>query len=237
MSQVNTMPKPRRNVELALLILALAVGIGANMLVGVDAEKAFDSDFWFQSSLLAVAALAFHGVPGSARNMPNLRNTSGSWWPSTAYLAMIHRLMFPVTTRATTSFDGAWSLAAIAVVFFLADHRVLRRFTFISPCCQRIAPDPATCPRIQRRGNWCPRLDPVRPQTFQPGEVAKRLLAIFFAGIYPPTGFHPLAARSAPAVSRFMTWAPSPLGWSASVSLSSSATWAPPCCSSASSSS
>ena len=59
---IDPTPRPRRNVELVLLVLALAVGIGANALVGVDQQKAFDTDFWFQSSLLAAAALAFHIV-------------------------------------------------------------------------------------------------------------------------------------------------------------------------------
>ena len=62
MTPIDPTPKPRRNIELVLLVLALAVGIGANALVGVDKQKAFDTDFWFQSSLLAAAALAFHIV-------------------------------------------------------------------------------------------------------------------------------------------------------------------------------
>ena len=36
MTQIDPTPRPPRNVELALLVLALAVGIGANALVGVD---------------------------------------------------------------------------------------------------------------------------------------------------------------------------------------------------------
>src|SRR5687767_8408506 len=53
MMAADGVPVPRRNIELVLLLLALSVGIGANALVGVDQEKAFDSAFWFQSSLLA----------------------------------------------------------------------------------------------------------------------------------------------------------------------------------------
>ena len=62
MTPIDPVARPRRNVELVLLVLALAVGIGAQALVGVDRQKAFDTDFWFQSGLLAAAALAFHVV-------------------------------------------------------------------------------------------------------------------------------------------------------------------------------
>ena len=62
MTAIDSTPRPRRNVELVLLVLALAVGIGANALVAVDRQQPFDTNFWFQSSLLAVAALAFHIV-------------------------------------------------------------------------------------------------------------------------------------------------------------------------------
>ncbi|BAS06653.1 uncharacterized FtsW-like protein [Arthrobacter sp. Hiyo4] len=106
MSQLSTIPKPRRNVELLLLILALSVGIGASMLVGVDQAKAFDSDFWFQSSLLAVAALVFHMVLRIRAKyadpviLPLVVALNGLG------LAMIHRLDAPGMTPATTSCAG-----------------------------------------------------------------------------------------------------------------------------------
>ena len=62
MIQTDTAPKPRHNVELVLIVLALAVGIGASALVSINSDSGLDSDFWFQSSLLAVAAFAFHVV-------------------------------------------------------------------------------------------------------------------------------------------------------------------------------
>ncbi len=39
MTHADTMPKPRRNVELLLLVLALAVSIGANALISIDDQN------------------------------------------------------------------------------------------------------------------------------------------------------------------------------------------------------
>ena len=41
MSNILTAPRSRRNTELLLLMLALAVGIGANTLAGLDQDRGF----------------------------------------------------------------------------------------------------------------------------------------------------------------------------------------------------
>lgn len=185
MSQLTTTPKPRRNVELVLLLLALAVGIGANMLVGVDQEKAFDSDFWFQSSLLAVAALVFHGVLRFRAKyadpviLPLVVALNGIG------LAMIHRLDAP--GEDTGNNQLRWTLIAMAVaitvIWFLKDHRILRRFTFISLAASALLLILPLVPGISAGEILGARVwIRLGPMTFQPGEVAKITLAIFFAG-------------------------------------------------------
>ena len=185
MSQVNTAPKPRRNVELLLLLLALTVGIGANMLVGVDQQKAFDSDFWFQSSLLAAASLAFHGVLRFRAKyadpviLPLVVALNGLG------LAMIHRLDPPGGDTGNNQLR--WTLiamaVAIAVIWFLKDHRVLRRFTFISLAASAVLLVLPLIPGISAGEILGARVwIRIGPMTFQPGEIAKITLAIFFAG-------------------------------------------------------
>jgi cell division protein FtsW (lipid II flippase) len=185
MSQPSTMPKPRRNVELALLLLALAVGIGASMLVGIDRENAFDSDFWFQSGLLAVAALVFHGVLRFRAKyadpviLPLVVALNGLG------LAMIHRLDAPGDDTGNNQLR--WTLiamaVAIAVIWFLKDHRVLRRFTFISLAASALLLILPLVPGITAGEILGARVwIRLGPMTFQPGEVAKITLAIFFAG-------------------------------------------------------
>ena len=62
MTQVETVPKPRRNVELALLLLALTIGIGAKFLVAITMDEPFDRTYYTDAALLAGVSLAFHIV-------------------------------------------------------------------------------------------------------------------------------------------------------------------------------
>ena len=132
-------------MELVLLVLALAVGIGANTLVGVDRQKAFDTDFWFQSSLLAAAALAFHLVLRIRAKyadpviLPLVVALNGLG------LAMIHRL--DRVGEDTGNNQLRWTLVAmavaIAVIWFLKDHRDPPPLHLHLPGRQRGPADPA----------------------------------------------------------------------------------------------
>lgn len=185
MTIAETMPKPRRNVELLLLVLALSVSIGANALISVDGQTALDTDFWFQSSLLAVAALVFHVVLRFRAKyadpviLPIVVALNGLG------LAMIHRLDAP--GEDTGNNQLRWTLiamaVAIAVIWFLKDHRVLRRFTYISLAASALLLILPLVPGISAGEILGARVwIRLGPMTFQPGEVAKITLAIFFAG-------------------------------------------------------
>ncbi|HKU30898.1 FtsW/RodA/SpoVE family cell cycle protein [Arthrobacter sp. NyZ413] len=178
-------PKPRRNVELVLLVLALAVGIGASSMVGLNSPAAFDADFWFQSSLLVVAALVFHLVLRFRAKyadpvmLPIVVALNGLG------LALIHRMDQP--GEDTGNNQLRWTLlamaVAIAVIWLLKDHRVIRRFTFISLAASAVLLVLPLVPGISAgevlgASVWIR----IGPMTFQPGEVAKITLAIFFAG-------------------------------------------------------
>ena len=168
MTHADTMPKPRRNVELALLVLALSVSIGANALISIDEQSSFDTDFWFQSSLLAVAALVFHVVLRLRAKyadpvmLPLVVALNGLG------LAMIHRLDAPGDDTGNNQLR--WTLiamaVAIAVIWFLKDHRILRRFTYISLALSALLLDPG---HLGRRNPGCPRLDQARPHDVPAG--------------------------------------------------------------------
>ncbi|MGT2462679.1 FtsW/RodA/SpoVE family cell cycle protein [Sinomonas atrocyanea] len=185
MSGVETVEKPRRNVELLLLLLAFAVSIGANTMKGLQDGTAFGSDFWLQEALLAVPALAIHAVLRFRAKyadpliLPIVVTLNGLG------LAMIHRLDTPQTDYGNT--QARWTVVgmvlAIAVVWFLRDHRILRRFTYISLIVSAVllllplVPG-ITAGEINGAQVWIR----IGGSTFQPGEVAKITIAVFFAG-------------------------------------------------------
>ncbi len=184
MSELAAPAKSRRNVEAVLLLLALGVGVGANMLVGIDEDRAFDSDFWVQGGTLVALVLAFHIVLRFRAKyadpviLPIVTALNGIG------LAMIHRLDI---VEGDTAADRQllWSAvavaAAIGVLFVVKDHRILRRYTYISLIVSAVLLLLPLTPlglTINGARIWIN----VGFGTFQPGEIAKITLAIFFAG-------------------------------------------------------
>ncbi len=184
MSELAAPAKPRRNIEAVLLVLALTVGVGANMLVGIDEDRAFDSDFWIQGGTLVALVLAFHFVLRFRAKyadpviLPIVTALNGIG------LAMIHRLDIAEGTDAADR-QLLWSTlavaAAIGVLFLIKDHRILRRYTYISLIVSAVLLLLPLTPlglTINGARIWIS----VAGGTFQPGEIAKITLAIFFAG-------------------------------------------------------
>ena len=186
MSDVLTVPKSRRNLEAVLLLLALGVGVGANFIVGLDQDEAFDRDFWTQGATLVGLVLIFHIVLRFRAKyadpviLPIVTALNGIG------LAMIHRLDIPMGESGTfADRQLLWSAvavaAAVAVLFLIKDHRILRRYTYISLIVSAILLLlPLTPLGVEINGAriWIN----VGSGTFQPGEIAKITLAIFFAG-------------------------------------------------------
>ncbi|HEY4615176.1 MAG TPA: FtsW/RodA/SpoVE family cell cycle protein, partial [Citricoccus sp.] len=62
MDQVTAPARPRRNTELVLLLLALCIGVGANLLGAVGMDRPITTEYWVQGAVLAILALVFHLV-------------------------------------------------------------------------------------------------------------------------------------------------------------------------------
>ncbi|ALE93405.1 cell division protein [Arthrobacter alpinus] len=186
MSQLATVAKPRRNTELLLLLLALAVGIMANALVNLNLGRTFDNDFYTQSTVLTVLSLAVHitlrfrAKYADPVILPVVVALNGIG------LAVIHRLDI---TKGDSAGPRQWLwttlavAAAIAVIWILKDHRILRRYTYISLLASVILLLLPLIPGISAGDvNGATVWIRLGPFTFQPGEIAKITLAIFFAG-------------------------------------------------------
>ncbi|MFQ4150506.1 FtsW/RodA/SpoVE family cell cycle protein [Arthrobacter sp. LAPM80] len=186
MSQLLTVAKPRRNTELVLLVLALGMSAVANANVNLSLGRSFDNDFYTQIVILAVLSIAFHVVLRLKAKyadpviLPVVVALNGLG------LAVIHRLDITSGDTAATR-QWMWTslavAAAIAVIWLLRDHRVLRRYTYISLLVSVVLLILPLVPGISAGSVFGATVwIKIGPFTFQPGEIAKITLAIFFAG-------------------------------------------------------
>lgn len=185
MTDIQTVPSSRRNAEALLLVLALAVGIGANFIVGLDENRLFDADFFIQAAALAIPVIAIHIVLRLRAKyadpviLPVVTALNGIG------LAMIHRLDIATGQDAAARqllWTGVAIAAAIAILWLLRDHRILRRFTYISLIVSALLLLLPLVPGLGTEINGARIWVTVGPASFQPGEIAKITLAIFFAG-------------------------------------------------------
>jgi cell division protein FtsW (lipid II flippase) len=177
--------RPRRNIELVLLILALVVGCGANAMTAINEGASLSSDFWMESGILAAASLALHiSLRFRAKYadpviLPIVVTLNGLG------LAMIHRLDTPDTDYGNA--QARWTVIGMAlaavVIWVLKDHRTLRRFTYISLILSAVLLVLPLVPGVTAGDiNGAQVWIKFGSATFQPGEVAKITIGIFFAG-------------------------------------------------------
>lgn len=179
-------PKPRRNVELLLLVLALLIGIGAQVLVGLSVEDEINRRYWVEGGVQVTLALGFHVILRLRAKyadpfiLPIVVTLNGLG------VAMIHRLDFTPNYSGVADRQLLWTgvsmIAAAALLIWLKDHRRLRQLTYTSLVASVILLFlpivPGLGEDIQGAQVWIS----IGGLSFQPGELAKITLAIFFAG-------------------------------------------------------
>jgi cell division protein FtsW (lipid II flippase) len=188
--------RPRRIAEIWLLVLALAVGLGAYAQVGLTNGGHLPERFWAVTAAASGAvALAHVAVrllaPWSDQVLlPVAVAINGLG------LAMIHRLDVADTVRAaqnhrpapapTAATQLVWTglgLALMVVVLLVVrDHRMLQRFTYtamvVGLALVVLPLVPGVGVTINGARIWIRALG----FSFQPAEMAKIALIIFFAG-------------------------------------------------------
>ncbi len=180
----------RRGAELFLLILALAVGIGAYAAVGIGVQGEVPADIVGYGGWLAALVVASHVVVRLTAPyadpvlLPVVAALNGLG------LAVIHRLDLAYEA-ADRKHDYAqqqliWMtlgvLLFVLALVILRDHRVLQRFTYTSGLAAILLLLLPMMPGIGRTINGARIWINVGPFSFQPGEVAKVLLVVAFAG-------------------------------------------------------
>jgi cell division protein FtsW (lipid II flippase) len=183
------MPRRMRNLELGLLAFAFAIVVAAEVLVQLGANGAIDGSLAFFGIGLGVLVFGLHvAARYTAPNadpfilpIATLLNGIG--------IAMIYRL----DIHAGASGWGAasvrqivWAafaiICAIVVLVFVRNHRSLQRYTYLSGLVSFVLVFIPLLPVIGTRNESAKVWIQLGPLNFQPGEIAKITLAIFFAG-------------------------------------------------------
>jgi cell division protein FtsW (lipid II flippase) len=181
--------RPRRNVELALLVLSIAIAIGAYVLVGLASQGRAPADWLSVGGGLAVLALVVHLVLRFAAPYADPVILPIATAINGLGLVVIHRLDLAEKRdfgSALATKQLLWTAigvsAAVAVLLVVRDHRVLTRYTYTAAAAGLglllLPLVPGLGVEIFGARIWI-RLGPL---SFQPGEIAKILLALFFAG-------------------------------------------------------
>ena len=181
----------RRGAELFLLLTALVVGIGAYVAVGLGVEGTVPADIIGYSGWLAALTIAAHVAVRLVAPyadpvlLPLVAALNGLG------LAVIHRLdlAYEVLERPNSDFARQqliWMTLGVGLfiltIVVLRDHRTLQRLTYTSGVAGIALLVLPFLPLIGKEVNGARIWINVAGFSFQPGEVAKMLLVIAFAG-------------------------------------------------------
>jgi len=181
-----TVFRSRRGAELVLVVLALAVGIGAYAAVGLGVDGHVPPDILGYGGWLAGLIIAAHitirivAPYADPVLLPVVAALNGLG------LAIIHRLDL---TRGDTDFASKqlfWMSVGVglfvATLVLLSDHRALQRFTYTAGLAAVLLLLLPLAPGIGHEVNGARIWIRAGGLSFQPGEVAKVLLVVSFAG-------------------------------------------------------
>ncbi|HWU23418.1 MAG TPA: FtsW/RodA/SpoVE family cell cycle protein [Nocardioides sp.] len=175
----------RRGAELFLLILALAVGIGAYVSVGLGVDGAVPANLIAYGGWLAALIIAAHVTVRLVAPyadpvlLPVVAALNGLG------LALIHRIDLAIGT-SDASKQLMWMTLGVALfigtLYLVRDHRVLGRYTYTFGLAAIVLLLLPMLPVIGREVNGARIWIGLGGFTLQPGEVAKVLLVLAFAG-------------------------------------------------------
>jgi cell division protein FtsW (lipid II flippase) len=182
-------PARLRNLELLMLVAAAGICAGAIVLVQLGATGAIDPSVLVSGSSILGLALVFHLVLRVVAReadpfiMPIALTLNGIG------IAEIYRLDL---ARGVAGWDAlgikqiAWTAMAMAIalvaLLVIRNYRVLSRYRYIAMFVSIVLLLLPLVPGIGREGLNARVWIDLGPFSFQPGEIAKITLAVFFAG-------------------------------------------------------
>lgn len=183
-------PRKLQGLEFALLVFAIAIGVGAVVIIDLTNHGSLTTNLLPSGALFTVAIFALHFTVRRVAPDADPLIMPIATFLNVIGVAMIYRISFdePLYNepRGNAPQQLLWStiavVAAIIVLWVIRNHMVLFRYTYLTglgAVVLLILPMlPGIGQTIQGARVWIH----IGSFSFQPGEIAKILLAIFFAG-------------------------------------------------------
>jgi cell division protein FtsW (lipid II flippase) len=182
--------RPGRSLELGLLLVALLIGVGAYAMVGMATSGTLPADIFGYGAGLVGLAVALHLVLrwrapyADPVILPVVIALNG------VGLAMIYRIDLAYIDRGKDSTFAErqlmWTalgvLFACLVIILLRDHRTLRRYTYTAMIVGLALIVLPLTPGLGANINGARIWIRLGSNSFQPAEMGKIALAVFFAG-------------------------------------------------------
>lgn len=179
-----------RNSEAGLLAIAIAIGVGARAFVDHNAGPGIGPGLAVYAVVLSLVALAAHLVMRLRAAWADPVLLPAVFALNALGLALIRRVDYAYAARGRETAFGdtqaLWALLgvtiAIVVVAVLKDHRLLRRYTYTAGVVGLVLLLLPLVPGLGRTVNGAQIWISVLGRSAQPGEVAKIVFVLFFAG-------------------------------------------------------
>lgn len=179
-----------RASELGLLVLALALGVGAYALVGLSMQGRVPGNFYVLTGGMAALGLGLHFVVRWRAPYADPVIVPIAVALNGLGLAMIYRLDLADQLKggddALATRQLGWTalgiVAAAVVVWILRDHRTLRRYTYTAMVVGLVLIVLPLVPGLGKQINGARIWVGLGPASLQPAEFAKIAFAVFFAG-------------------------------------------------------
>jgi len=189
-SQRHRSPQALRISELLLTALAVVISAGAYALVGLGSEHTVPANVYQYAGWLAALALALHLIVWWRARYADPVLVPLAVLLNGLGLAMIYRIDVAKTAAGRESNAAVsqliWMTLGIIlcalVIAFLRDHRMLRRYTYLTGLAALVLLMLPLVPGLGKTINGARIWIGIGGMSFQPGEIAKICLAIFFAG-------------------------------------------------------
>ncbi|MDQ5973294.1 MAG: hypothetical protein QG661_503 [Actinomycetota bacterium] len=186
----------RRNVELVLLVFAWGIGVLGTLQVGWATGETAGNSIWVVAAVVGVLALVMHLVVRWKAKYADPVLLPVATLLTILGLVMIYRIDVAAASRASLNGNPAptpdvysqltWFTVAVilfvSALVLLRDHRILQRYTYTLGLVGLVLLVLPLAPVIGTTVNGATLWIRIGGFSFQPAEMAKIMLTIFFAG-------------------------------------------------------